>query len=237
MGKIIDVLVLEPETFDNRFEIYEPFRKQSKDAKAKWAQMCEDAEKKKVTLITTEQKQKADWAAESLMDDRDAREVLEAKKKVQIKLQWYCKKNNLPLIGYADFESAAWDLDWVVDLKATGNADPIKFMRTASDLEYELQCGAYLDAYARRWFRFPEFAFLVVEFDWPFGVSFNYCDSKYKTRALEEWHGTLAAFRYCMDNNLFYESYGFRNMKLKNYFSMEIPGYKRKKFTGFADTE
>jgi len=51
----------------------------------------------------------------------------------------------------------------------------------------------------------------------------------------DEFLGSLKAFRYCMDNDLFSQGYEFRLMKLMNYFSLTKPGYAKSRYGEFND--
>lgn len=227
LGSAIDCKVLTPENFEKEFLIYQKFSRRSNADKERWATMVMEAKDQKRTLITEEMMITVDRCQEALMDHDQARELIEHRTKTQIRLSWRDRKNKIPLIGYADFESKAWDTDFVVDLKTTKSADPNDFVRDALKFGYHIQCAAYLDAYKKTQYRFPTFVFLAVETSEPFNVSINICDERYVEKALAEYHGILRAFRYCMDHEHFDMGYEFRLLGLKDYFNMSIPGYHK----------
>ena len=234
LGSLVDVLTLTPEQFDMRFLEFIKPNLRTKDGKAEMERIRTTASEKRLTLVTPEQVKTAKICVESLMSYDVSRQLIEAKKNVQKRLSWRNKKNNLPLIGYQDFESTAWGEHFVVDLKTARDADPDKFSRDAANFDYEIQAGAYLDAYHKTKYQFPGFIFLVVETTAPFNVSVNFCDSNYTERAKDEFLGTLDAFRYCMDNYPdFQVGYEFRLFGTRDYFNMSIPKYKKKVYEGF----
>lgn len=224
LGSLVDVLTLTPEKFDKRFYVFQKAtgtgsRAINEDAKRK-------AKEKRVTLITSEQVKIAKICVESLYSNRMSRELIEAKKNVQKQLKWRNNTNNLPLIGYQDFESMAWGDHFIVDLKTAKSADPDKFNRDAANFDYEIQVGAYLDAHHRLYYKFPNFIFLVVETIEPFNVSINFCDEEYINRAKSEFLNTLKAFRYAMENYPTFNK-GYEFVKSDNYSIMKIPAYKK----------
>lgn len=237
LGSLVDILALTPELFDKKYMVGTKPDLRSNKGKEDWAKMLVQANALKKTIVDQSDYDKAKKMVESLMSVDMSRQLLEGKQHVQRKLEWRNKKNNLPLLGYIDFDAKVWGEKFIVDLKTAASAEPDKFARDAAGFDYELQVGGYLDAYHKKYFQFPNFIFLVVESVEPFNVSVNFCDSKYIERAKDEWQGTLTAFRYCMDNHKFNTGYEFRLMNTNNYFSIEIPKYKKKLFTGYEEKD
>lgn len=234
LGSVVDVLALTPEEFDKRFFVFQ--KATGTGSRAVNQKAKDDAAAKGLMLITPDQVETAKLCVESLYSHDISKQLLEHKKNVQRKLLWRNKENNLPLIGYQDFESNVWGDKFIVDLKTTRSADPDEFSRQAASLDYEIQAGAYLDAYHKKFYQFPYFIFLAVETSEPYNVSVNFCDTKYVERAKSEFYGSLKAFRYCMDNfPEFNIGYDFRLMGTMSYFSMDIPRYKKERFVGFED--
>lgn len=165
----------------------------------------------------------------------DARAFVDGMTKTQVKLSWRNKKLKLPFVGYVDFESRVWGEHFAGDLKSGKTADPEEIAREVLKWEYHLQTGTYLDGYHKIRFQFPYFVFLFVETAEPFNCSVNFCDNKFVEKAKEEFYGTIRAFRYCMDHDLFHQGYEFRLLNTKSYFSLHLPGYYRPKFSGFDE--
>ena len=235
-GSAVDCLLLTPELFDKRFIPIGEINRRTKEGKAEWENMLATAQINKQALIKQSDIDRAKLCVESLMSHDEARILIEAKTKVQVKLEWRDKRRNLPLIGYPDFESRAWGEDIVVDLKTTRSADPDDFNRQAAQLDYELQCGAYLEGYRKTKYRFPMFFFLAVESEEPYNVSLMFADADYESRARAEFDGTLSDFRHCLGNGMFNQGYKFR-VAQGEYFSMKIPAYKKPKFEHFQNLD
>lgn len=229
-GTLVECLTLEPEKFDLKYMVYEPFEKRSNEAKAKYAGLIDAAQAAGVTLINSGMVEDAKKCVVSLFDHDVSRQIIEAKKRVQVKMKWLHKETGLPMIGYVDFESKAFESNFIIDLKTARSADPEEFIRDASKLDYHLQVGSYMDGYPRTQFLFPNMAFLVVETDEPYNVSVMFCEPDYIARSMDEFNGTMKAFKYCIDNDQFHMGYDFRLMGTKQYFGMSIPGYNKQKF-------
>ena len=230
LGSVVDCLVLEPEKLEKRFLVFDKPNLRTNDGKAAYQQALESSKEQGLTLIDGETLETAKKCRDSLMDHQMSRTIIESRKRVQIRLKWTHRKTGIPMIGYVDFEAMAWDTDFIIDLKTAATADPDDFIRNAAKLDYHIQAGAYLDGYPRTQFKFPQMAFMVVETSEPFNVSVFYCDNTYTSRARDEYHGSVNAFKYCMDNNLWHMGYDFRTMGTRDYFNMELPGYVKQRF-------
>lgn len=229
-GNLVEALVfLSKKDFDKKYRLFEKATGTGSQAinKAAFAK----AMKAKVELITKEDLERAGYCRESVMDNPDSRKLIENAFNYQKKLLWRNKKTNIPLVGYLDFESKAWETDFICDFKTTGNAEPEKWSKTAFNMENHLQAAIYSDAYKRLYFRFPYFLFLVVESTDPYNVTIQFVESKTMSRATDEFYGSLLAFRKCIEEKKFHQGYEFRLMGM-NYFSLRYPGYYKTKFGG-----
>jgi hypothetical protein len=229
-GKVIDCLALEPEKFAERFMVIGKINKATNDGKKAWNDAITKANELRLIIITQEDLTLARKSVEALMSLEFSRRLLEGKRAVQLKLKWNDRATGLPINGVIDFDSKVGSQDFIVDLKSAVSADPDDFSKQAYNLDYHLQCGTYSEGYPRVRFKFPNFAFLVVEKDEPFNVSVNFCDTTFINEAKEEFRATLGAFKYCMDNSLFHQGYEFRKFGTMDYFSMSLPKYAKHKF-------
>ncbi len=233
LGSVIDVLLLTPDEFKKKFTVYEKFAKRSNADKEKWEAMIIQAQKEKKALITTETHEKALLIITSALKDDYVRLIVENIKATQIKLKWNDKETGLPVVGYVDFETEINGVTFVGELKTTINANPEDFMRQAYNLSYPLQIGAYSDGYHKAKYKFPEFLYIALETTEPYGCSVLKVSQKYLDYGKDEFKGTLKAFKYCLDNDLFHLSYSFRLFNTRSYFAMDLPGYKKILFGEF----
>jgi len=235
MGSLIDCLLTEPENFDELFIKHERPNMRTNAGKEEMAKLIEQANEQHKTLITQEDIDTAKLAVEGAMNVPMIKDLVEGMTETQIKLKWKDRKTGLPIYGRADMESNAWGEEWLVEIKTTGKAegaDPDNFFRDALKFQYDIQMAAYLDGYHKTRYKFPNFMFIVIETNPPYNASAILADSKFIEQAKEEWRGTLDAFRYCLDRNLFNQGYEFR-LHTMPYFSMQYPGWHRPRFAGF----
>jgi hypothetical protein len=229
IGNATECLVFEPEKFKDKFEVFTKFERRSNDAKATWAGMVQDAKANKKTLISDETHRLALILAESVKENELCQPYLNSVTKIQKKLEWTDKKTEIPIIGYVDAECEIEEHLIICDFKTTANAEPDKWFKQAAELEYDLQVGAYLTGYHKTAYKFPEFVFIVVEKETPYNSVVIHCPSDYCEAAKDEFEKTLTAFRYCLDEKLWYQGYEFWNAEMP-YFTMSKPKWKQSKF-------
>ncbi len=233
IGQAIECKILEPEKFDNKFVFEDKPDLRSTKNKEYWNGLIEQAKQNNQLILPSAKSEVIDSCVESLLNHEHAKLFIDGKTDVQIKLNWRNTQTNLPLIGYADFESIVDGQKFIIDLKCFYNGDPDKFAFFVNDRQMYLQAGMYANAYHKKFYQFPDFIFMLVETQPPYNVTLQYCDNKFMEIANEELIGTLKAFRKCMDENLFHMGYEFRLFGTKNYFRADIPKYYSPKFSDF----
>lgn len=233
LGKLVEAYIFEKdEDFNKKFQLFE--KATGTGATAKNNDALFKAIKANVQLYTAEDIQRAKYCKMAVMDNSESRVLIENKKEFQKKLTWRNAAANIPLIGYLDYSSEAWDNEWLVDFKTANSADPIEFTKQAFNLDYLMQCAAYTDAYKKMYYKFPDFIFHVVETKEPYNVSINFIESDVKEKALDEFYGSLLAFRKAIDEKSFHQGYEFRNFDSANYFSMRTPSWYKPKYGGMT---
>lgn len=233
---LLNDLALKTKTYEKTFQVFT--KATGTGSVAKNQESYELATKNKLTLITAEVLQNAKYAVESIMSVDMSKQLVDNIKKNQIHLKWRDKKTNLPIHGFVDYESNVWGEKFAWDLKTTGtsagtSADPDEIARQVLKWEYHIQTGCYLTGYHKMKFQFPYFMFLFVEVKPPYNVSTMFCESKFVEQAKLEFDGTLTAFRYCLDNNLFHQGYEFRLAEAMNYFALRMPTWYKPKYEGY----
>lgn len=223
LGRAIETLALEKDKFDKQFRVFE--KATGTGSRAKNEEALLQAKSDGVMLITPEQLQRSEYAYESLMDHNEARTLIENKIKVQQELRWTDRQTKIPLLGYLDFTSKAWEMDWIVDLKTGPNVEPEIFNKTLFKLFWHIQGATYLEAYKEIYYKFPSFIFLGVETKDPYNISVNFFEDKAAERAKKEFHHGLIAFKKCVEEFRFNEGYEFWLMETRSYFGVRYPGY------------
>lgn len=231
LGKAFEVylcdLLFKRDDFLTKFKVYIP-------AKGTGSQAINKAEKEKakdlgVTLIKPEVMNHIELMRESLMSVDYIRPYLDGITKTQVKLNWTDRKTKIPFIGYTDFESEVYDTEWSIDLKTGQSADPEKFPRDAYNFGYNIQWATYSEGYWRKFYRRPEFAYLMVESAEPYNTGLFFIEGKTMQQDKEEWRNTVDAFRFCMENEMFHQGYEFLNQAM-DYFALRRPGYYKARF-------
>ena len=232
IGSATDIIVLQPELFDKKIRVYRKFSKRSNADKERWQEMMVEANTNKFTWITEEIHESAKCCAGALTDNIEARKYIDHKGRVQVRIDRVDKEHNIPIVGYLDFE--AYDQEVIVDIKTGADVRPDKHIKqTYGDLEYYLQWGCYLDHYQKKYFKFPSFVHINVETTAPYGVSVMVVEPKDEEFGKAEWRGTLKAFRYCLDNKLFWQSYEFWLFGTRDHYALRKPGWLKPKTANY----
>jgi hypothetical protein len=228
IGSATDCLLIEgEEEFNRQYLPYDNFPKRSNDAKAEWAAMLAKARAEHKTLIGKDLLTIAYECANAVRNYPDAKPFLNMRKK-HLKLNWKDRETGLPCTGITDWDCMLDNQLFIVDLKCPTSADPEDFTKDAWNWEYFIQVGSYLEGYKNQFFQFPNFVFICVETTELHNVSINFVEGKYMEFCREEYLGTLRAFKYCLDNNLWDMGYEFRLMNTMSYFALRKPGYGKR---------
>lgn len=234
IGLATDCLLIEPEEFNSRYLHYEKFDKRSNADKEKWQKLTEQARDEKKQLITPEMIKTAQDTVKAIKEYAPAQPYLNMRKRHEW-LRWTDKETGLPCIGQIDWDCMLDNQLCIVDLKTASDSDPDQFAKDAWSWEYFLQCGAYLEAYKTKYFQYPMFVFIVAETTDLHNVSINFVETKYMEFCREEWLGSMRAFKYCLDNNLWHEGYEFRLMGNMGYHALRKPGYGHRLFGNYDE--
>jgi len=219
-GRLFDTMLLDPDKLSAHFVKGLDIDKRSKENKAKWAEFYEEHQGK--TVVSEQEWEKAEVMCERLMQHKLAGPHIRSCTYSQQKLSWTDPKTKLPLTGYKDCGND----DYVIDIKTIASADEDSFMRSVNNFEYYLQNALYLRG-ERSKFRFPKFIFIVIEKSEPHGVGVYTLDKYYLEYAEQVLDHLLQEFTYCMENELFHESYEFR--AVAGFKEISLPGWLRNK--------
>lgn len=226
LGKAVDVAILEPEKFEDQFFLLPDINLRTNAGKEEKAQLIELNQGK--TLITVDQYDTAMFCAKSAWQNKTARYYLDRLVKTQLKLSWKDPASEFKNVGYVDGASDPNDQDFFyLELKSAADASTNKFIRDAQNFDYIMQPGGYTLGAKYSRFEFPDIVYLVVETKSPYPVNVLRCDSKYIEKAQNEYLNTLLAIKYCINNDLWHQSYDFL---CEPYNTMETPGYFKPKY-------
>jgi exodeoxyribonuclease VIII len=234
-GSVIDCLKLTPEDYETKFVIIPEDIKKPTSAQVnakkpseasieqiqKYNAFCE--ENKGKTWVEKEDAELAKFLAEKTFNNEKAKDLLNRVVRTQDRISWTNKESGLPMIGYKD---ATGDT-FIMDLKTANDGSPDKFMKSAFDFGYHIQAAAYLDAERVLFGRFVDYYFLVVETVAPYNISVYKATNDFINLGFQEYNELLNKFKFCMENNLWYQGYEFHSAT--GYHQLDIPGWAKNK--------
>lgn len=229
LGSVVDDLVTNKEKFwENWFIIPEKPNLRTNAGKAEMELYREIAGNAEV--IEEELFNEAVIISEALYKNEKVRYYLEKVEKTQEWISFTHKETGLKVRGIIDFESYK-DQDeykhFIADLKTARSAKDEDFIRDGAKLWYNGQVGIYTLAKKAVSFEFPDFYHIVVETKSPYNTNVLKSDRKYIDVCQMEVHNTLMAFKYCLDNNLWHQSYEFVRNQAMMHGNMVLPAYYR----------
>lgn len=228
-GSLVDCLLLTPDKFEDKYYVVEKVDRRTKEGKAKAEEFDlldakfheENGYSKK--RINEEQLAEAKQIVFNVNQDENARDLLNLVTQTQTKIEYVDTETGLPYVGYIDALGEKDGKPIIVELKTCQDASEHEFSRDAFYLHYYLQCAGYLEGIARKKGIFPDFYYLVVETNAPYGVNVIKAPSDYIQYGKEKLRGLFDDFKFCLDNNFFDKSYSFKS--LAGYNQLSVPGY------------
>jgi len=232
LGSAVEKLLLyDRSEFDREFRVYElSSSRRTKAGAEEWEQLVANASANKLTLLTREMFEEVKVIVAALRDSIELKPFLDGIVRRRQRLSWTDTGTQLPLIGYTDWDAKVAGQLFIVDLKVMRSSDPEDFAKDAFKYDYPIQIGSYLQGYKYTKYAFPEFLFVVAESSAPYNVTLMRVDDAYKEYCTNEFLGTLRAFRYCLNHNLFSQGYEFRLMGLMPFFGLDKPAWGKVRF-------
>lgn len=222
VGKLVDEMVFNPDTFTERY-----FKFLNGDGRTKAGkEMLENAkaEAGERKLIKFEMWQQAEAMAVAIMNNTDARKILDQVTEVHPKYYW---DDQTGLRCSVELDGLGENI--IVELKTDKDARPEFFGKSAINNDYPLQCAfcwAGLGQCKPKHF-VTDFYYLVVEKEPPYNVAVYLADEDYIAYGLFEMRKYLDEFKLCADTNSFHMSYEFR--QTLGYNLLTIPGWAKQK--------
>ena len=185
-GSLIHKMLLEPETFNNEFAVFEGLRRAGKQ----WLEFKEENEGK--TLIKQQELDDANRIINNAMLHPVLNKMMQNKINTEIKLEWSYKDVNF--LGFADLYTVYNNRNCIVDIKTTSDAGR-KFERDLYYNDYKMQLAMYQDQYDKD----TDVYIVAIETKTPFNVQVyklddsllfkGWMDYDYYTEKFKEWNG------------------------------------------------
>jgi exodeoxyribonuclease VIII len=153
-GSLIHTLVLEPDTFNEKYAIFEGKTKRGK-AYDEFVAQNEGKE-----IITTSQYLEVVEIKEKVWNDPIAKELFD--KTTEVEIEFTDAIQGFQTKGFVDGKGD----EFIFDLKTCASAEPEKFSRDAFNLEYHLQAFMYLHK-----FDVKDYYIIAVETAEPYNVT------------------------------------------------------------------
>lgn len=137
-GKLVHCLILEPETFDEKFIISPKIDRRTKEGKEAYQLLCDNQNGR--IVISEEQEEQASIMASKVLNHSLGSRLL-SNGKPEVKIYWECPITGCKFRSMIDYLN-----DYVIDLKTTEDARPESFQRSITKYRYDVQGAVYLDA-------------------------------------------------------------------------------------------
>lgn len=219
LGKLLDAMVFSPETYQEKYYKYLNGDMRTKAGKEMHENALAEANGKK--MVKNEIWTQAVEMTKAIMNNQDARAKLDLINNVHSKFYWDDSETGL---------LCSVELDWdgegiILELKSDKDASQESFQRGAFSYDYPLQAAFCLEGIKAKKFQFPEFYYIVVEPNPPYNVAVYKADEDYINYGLWDMKRTLREFKFCAEENLFHQSYEFRQTLGHN--SLTIPSWAK----------
>lgn len=221
LGRIIHCLVLEPDTFKDKYTIM--------DDSEIMAQLSESGNPRNTKIykewkstflaqctgdtITFKMHQQAEIIAGNILHNRAAKKILDLCPKREQHIEWTYKNFNFH--GYYDGGGEKARLD----VKKVPDASPRKALRTIIEMWYHGQAAMYLTAEGVR------LPFYIICADAKGGVCVFKIDKSLIDHALEEYSTIIDKFNECLLKENFNQSYDFWAESYDGIFIADKPAY------------
>lgn len=218
VGKLVDEMVFNPDTFTERY-----FKFLNGDWRTKAGkEMLENAkaEAGERKLIKFEIWQQAESMVQAIMNNTDARKILDQVTEVHPKYYW---DDQTGLRCSVELDGRGEKI--IVELKTDKDARPEFFGKSAINNDYHLQTAFCLQGHSHKIEGTPDFYYLVVEKEPPYNVAVYLADEDYINYGMFEMRKYLDEFKLCAETNSFHQSYEFR--QTLGYNLLTIPGWAK----------
>ena len=201
MGLLFETLLLEPDTFNDKFIIkkYDSFR--SNEAK-QWKQ---DIESKGIEIVTSEQLKTANNMITAINQHAGIDNYLmlgnkstEIQKELKFNIKLKNSSRSHELIGFLDLVNIENDV--IVDLKKIKSCDINTIKKSIQNYSYDLQAFTYSLLYQFHYKRTPLIYFIFIEENAPHGVRIVELSETYMNIGLVKFEAAIAKYEAYLNN-------------------------------------
>jgi hypothetical protein len=193
LGTAVHSLILEPEKTANDIAVMPKIDRRTKAGKTEYAEFIEQSNGK--TVVTADQWNEAQFMAEAVLNNPQAREALSDGKAEQSVFS-VDELTGLTTKARPDY----WTGSLLIDVKTTRDASPRGFEKAAANLGYHIQAAYYLDV-CEQHRSAEDFLFICVESEAPYLTACYLADPFFIQRGREDYRLALNTLKHCFDND------------------------------------
>ena len=213
LGSVVHNLILQPQTFNDKFAVEPEFNKRTNQGKEDYQKFVDSLAEKGLQPIPPSVFIKAKEIVTQFMHSPNYKYITDA----DIREQRFDKEiSKLPVCGYIDAISDHYN----IELKTVSSAEFTDVQRDFYNLKYHLQAAIY------NWVNNKKVMYIVVETSAPYLSKVFIASDNYISSGMEMFNKAISNFAFCMDMQLFdtgYEFYGGSEP-----MTLDLPGWAKK---------
>lgn len=209
IGNAFELMLLEPDTVDEKIVISPEFNRRKKDEKLAEEEF-KQLHKGKLVVRESELITSLDMY-ERAIKDPEINDWLEQAEGIQETLFYTDKGSGLRCVSKIDFRTSLEANPFkIVDVKTSANpATPDKWQKAIFSFDYWLQVGSYCHAYRSKYFVYPDFYWMVFETKPPYAFNIIKADSNMIEEGVRIWKNVLLGINFCIENNHWEKNHKF----------------------------
>jgi len=215
IGELTHTLLLEPDTFNERYYVMPKVNRTTKAGKAEYEAALQEAGDR--NLINTDQSELARGMVESLKQHNVITEILNDEVKCEHSIYWVDEETGVTCKSRPDI----WNSPLVADLKTTADASYRGFQLSGMKNGYFLQAGMIHEALKSLGLPLEKFLFLCVEKKKPYAVGMYLLDEEALQFGIDLFHQLLRKYAECKYRNE-WPDYGIQMLMIPKYATMEL---------------
>lgn len=206
-GQLLHKMALQPETLYDEFAVSPVIDRRTKAGKTEWQQFLIENEGK--TVVTPEMYDQSKAMCKSIFKNEFAVKLLSGEKETPY--FWDDAETGEECKCRTDCTVKIGDINLIVDLKSTVNAETGAFMREAIRYGYDFQAGMYTAGVEAVTNETQGFVFIAVEKDPPYSVNVMQADKLFVERGRKLYRKYMDIYHDCNESGNWWGYMGKEN--------------------------
>jgi exodeoxyribonuclease VIII len=213
LGSVVHNLILQPETFDDKYIVEPDFNKRTNQGKEDYQKFLELIAQRKLQAVPPNIFLKAKEMVTQFMNSPNYKhvQVMDGKE-----IRFDKDYDSLPVCGYIDGMNSEYNFE----VKTVSSAEYSDIQRDFYNLKYHLQAAIY------NWVNGKNIMYIVIETSHPYLSRVFIPSDTYIEEGKKLFSKAMTDFAYCLDMDLFdsgYEFYGGSDP-----MTLDLPGWAKK---------